>query len=136
MSAECQIVERPVIRRRGSYGRRNILFRASPLCHWCGVLTRQPHHPNGILDDDSATLDHIAGRLECESADQYHALTNQVLACHLCNRTRNETYMSTYRPSGEWGLPPSNLRRRLGIPRKVRAHTPSAFDRPVASWRY
>lgn len=116
------ILDRLVIKRHSSWKRRRVLFRQSPLCHWCGELT----HKGGNIDDTRATLDHVLSRPECQSVEQYRAVSNMVLACHRCNQDRAKAFSKS--------LPHRN--RYIKLPRRVKASMLSGFDRPVLSWRY
>jgi hypothetical protein len=63
--------------------RRYRLWRRSPLCLWCGRLTRI----EAVHEDDAATLDHLYRRGERGSAGH---LPPSLLACRRCNSDRGE----------------------------------------------
>jgi 5-methylcytosine-specific restriction endonuclease McrA len=60
--------------------RRFKLWQRSPLCLWCGCVTRI----EGVHQDDAATLDHLYPRGRRDG----HALPSTVLACRRCNASR------------------------------------------------
>jgi len=62
--------------------RRYQLWQRSPLCLWCGRVTRI----EGRHEDDSATLDHLHRR----SQRAGRSLPAVVLACRRCNNHRGE----------------------------------------------
>lgn len=57
----------------------------NPHCHWCRTLT-----VDALPGPDMATVDHLKPRRECKSAEEYHAESNLVLACHECNLGRDK----------------------------------------------
>ena len=65
------------------------LFTVNPHCYWCGRLTIWHNPPDGILQPESATVDHIVSRYN----RGWNAPTDIVLACFECNQRRcqNET---------------------------------------------
>lgn len=62
---------------------------ADPHCHWCRVLTLEGIHDRPDYGLDKATVDHLKPRRECKSAEEYHAMSNLVLACYECNSERD-----------------------------------------------
>lgn len=66
---------------------RQSLHLSNPHCYWCGVITLASdisQSAQGILDDDTATLDHLLhARLRGDDKRQ-----QVVLACYACNQLR------------------------------------------------
>jgi 5-methylcytosine-specific restriction endonuclease McrA len=64
--------------------RRFKLWRLSPLCTWCGRVTRI----EGVHEDDAATLDHL--RRKGQRGRAGSVFPDSVLACRRCNHARGQ----------------------------------------------
>lgn len=105
-----------------SIPRRKALFALSPFCAWCG----EEVHEDGPMDETRSTLDHVLCRAQCQTVAEYRADSNTRLSCNRCNQARNVAFVLS--------LPRRN--RYIKLPRRVKPRALTAFDRPVASWRY
>ncbi len=71
--------------RRQQKKRRDRLFKACPFCYWCGCPVNKIKNHNYL--PNSATLDHLYGRLDSRRHDP--SIKNKtVLSCLSCNNRR------------------------------------------------
>lgn len=66
------------------------------VCHWCGkgtVRIREPRY-EGSPPDNMATVDHVDCTVTAGSRWRRN-LSEKVLACHRCNRERNNIVLKT-----------------------------------------
>jgi hypothetical protein len=68
--------------------RRFKLWRACPLCIWCGRMTRI----EGVHQEDAATLDHLRRR---DERKRKSSIPDTVLACRECNNHRGQPKATT-----------------------------------------
>lgn len=91
------------IRRRKQTQLRAELFALNPKCYWCRKLTVFDIPPDGRLHHNHATVDHIITRVHAASIGEYRSRRNIVLACHQCNKARNN---HEQKQRATWELPP------------------------------
>lgn len=116
----------------GNANLRRRLHVANPKCHWCPTVTLlEPFHK---VPRDTwhavATVDHILCKLEAPDRQEYNAAKNKVLACHGCNKRRNDEFIQRHRPDGVHPITyPKPLRRAQNqSPRPAKAKKPPTMD--------
>jgi hypothetical protein len=71
--------------------RKERLFKKNPHCYWCGtrVILHNHDEENNILNDNTATLDHIITK-KIKKILGYTPHGKTVLSCFKCNRLRGD----------------------------------------------
>lgn len=65
------------------------MWESDPLCYWCGIATIWYSESKGRPPVNSATIDHLDGRLSLYRGQGGNQELRHVLACWRCNNERS-----------------------------------------------